>query len=242
MGIVDVRGREEGELEIERQLAAAIGEIDVKVGFQSSIEVEVGLCPDDVFVVTLANPNAKVEALSADDYDLIFDWKYFKLTERDPVQQALAWVRTECEPEVLRQKRQAEILEAIKGLLDRGEEKPPVSRRWPQRKKWDGATRPEPLDHTDDGDDEDDDSPPVKKRPRKGPPPPDPPFYDVGCVASVRFDPPDGLDVLLIYDSLSREVTETRYFKLPEDGSLTEVYEWIRALDRQVTESAGLEA
>jgi hypothetical protein len=65
MGIFADAERDDEEVEIERQLDAAIGEIEIEIGFRSSVEVRVSRHPEGDLDVTLANPNAKEEALGS---------------------------------------------------------------------------------------------------------------------------------------------------------------------------------
>jgi hypothetical protein len=225
--------REEREADIERKLCAVLGEVEERIGFRSNIELTVSLYSDERIGVFLRDPDAKKLAKAWGDslWEDEIDRNDFHSAAGDPVQQAVAWVRSACEGEVLRQKRQAELQEAIDYYLICGEELPPS--RSVLREELQQAATTIPLDEGDG-----DEPPPTKKKPRQGPPPPDMSLRN-SFWASVSFSQPDELWVRLT-DRFNKEVAKPRRFKLPESGSLAEVFAWIREMDEQHERTGGV--
>src|SRR5690606_10078253 len=150
----------------------------------------VSLYPDERIGVFLRDPDAKKLAKAWGDslWEDEIDWTYFQRADGAPIQQALAGVGPTCERVVLRQKRQAELREAIEHFLSCGEESPP-SRRALREELERSAMLAQP-------DEDEDEAPPKKKSPRKGPLPPDKTLRHY-FEASVCFSLPDELWVRL---------------------------------------------
>jgi hypothetical protein len=224
------KSHEEREAEIAQKLLAVVREMEESVGSLAYLEPEVSLHPDgQLLSVALVDRYAEEEAKEKGDsnWDPLIEWDIFEVFDvaaGDLIQQAETWLRSERTREVLRQKQQAELEEAINYYLFCGEEPPPRSLR--QR-----TTRAMVDDLPHEEEDNKDKEPPKMAKPRQGPPPPDRSLQN-DFWASVWFGPPDQLEVQLREGRFKR-VGKPRCFKLPESGSLAEVFAWIREIDEQ---------